>query len=322
MKRWDVFISHASEDKDTVAFPLAEALTRAGLRVWLDKQELRLGDSLREKIDEGLAESRFGVVILSLNFLAKSWPRKELNGLMAIEEDGRKVILPVWHNITKATLKQYSPILADRLGAKTEDGIDSVADEIIKVVFSPGSESPSALSPTIGRRFIELLDSTTDIPKIKAFLAAHPKIVLEATGASYIEETRVQWSVHLDDFEIDLCVGKYQSTTGRREWSIILFETLSAQLFDAPSQPVPSLARSVAMLESLRQYVQHNLKKARNQLPDIHPNFQATVVAGRRKQMSQATINDLREYNDDLFGIQVRTYDWLISAALAIPVEA
>jgi hypothetical protein len=321
MKRWDVFISHASEDKDIVAFPLAETLTRAGLRVWLDKQELRLGDSLREKIDEGLAESRFGVVILSPNFLAKSWPRKELNGLMAIEEDGRKVILPIWHNITKAILTQYSPILADRLAANTEDGIDSVASEIIKVVFAPDSESPSALSPTVGRRFIELVDSTNDILKIKAFLAAHPRILLKALGVSSAEESGVQWSIRLDDFVFDMCVSKTQSTTGRLDWYILVFETLSDQLFVAESQPVPSLARSVAQLESLRKYIQQNLKKARNILPGINPSFQATVVAGRRKQLTQETINYLREYNDYLFGIQVRTYDWLISAAMAIPGE-
>ena len=53
VKTWDVFISHASEDKAAVTNPLANSLERAGLRVWLDRQELRLGDSLREKIDEG-----------------------------------------------------------------------------------------------------------------------------------------------------------------------------------------------------------------------------------------------------------------------------
>jgi hypothetical protein len=82
-KYWDLFISHASEDKEEVALPLANTLKTAGLRVWLDKQELRVGDSLREKIDEGLAKSHFGVVILSNSFLDKRWPRNELNGLMA-----------------------------------------------------------------------------------------------------------------------------------------------------------------------------------------------------------------------------------------------
>ena len=86
MKRWDVFISHASEDKTEVAAPLANALRRGGVKVWLDRQELRIGDSLREKIDEGLSESRFGIVILSPHFFQKGWPKRELNGLMALEE--------------------------------------------------------------------------------------------------------------------------------------------------------------------------------------------------------------------------------------------
>jgi len=70
-KKWDIFISHASEDKVTVARPLAAALRRAGVRVWLDEHELRVGDSLSEKVDEGLSQSRFGVVILSPGFFAK-----------------------------------------------------------------------------------------------------------------------------------------------------------------------------------------------------------------------------------------------------------
>src|SRR5262245_4502913 len=101
---WNVFISHASEDKIALAIPLAEALRRAGLSVWLDGQELRLGDSLREKIDEGLANSQFGVVILSPRFFAKEATRKELGGLSAIEDAvGRKVILPIWYQIDKKT---------------------------------------------------------------------------------------------------------------------------------------------------------------------------------------------------------------------------
>src|SRR5215831_8788978 len=94
-KWWDVFISYASEEKETVALPLAETLGRAGLQVWLDQFELRMGDSLRQKIDEGLSASTFGVVIISEHFLNKAWPQKELNGLFALEDTGAKTILPV-----------------------------------------------------------------------------------------------------------------------------------------------------------------------------------------------------------------------------------
>lgn len=51
---WDVFISHASEDKEAVAVPLRDALTARGVTVWLDKTEMRIGHSLRRKIDEGI----------------------------------------------------------------------------------------------------------------------------------------------------------------------------------------------------------------------------------------------------------------------------
>lgn len=80
---WDVFISHAYEDKEEIARPLANKLAEAGLKVWLDEAELMLGDSLREKIDEGLTNSQFGVIILSRPFFDKRWPKSELNGLFA-----------------------------------------------------------------------------------------------------------------------------------------------------------------------------------------------------------------------------------------------
>ena len=66
---WDVFISHATEDKEAIARPLADALRDGGLRVWYDEFSLTLGDSLRQSIDRGLARSLFGVVVVSPSFL-------------------------------------------------------------------------------------------------------------------------------------------------------------------------------------------------------------------------------------------------------------
>ena len=79
---FDVFISHTMEDKADVVRPLATALRDAGLRVWYDEFELKIGDSLRRKIDRGLAASRFGVVVLSQAFFGRRWPEYELDGLV------------------------------------------------------------------------------------------------------------------------------------------------------------------------------------------------------------------------------------------------
>ena len=71
---YDAFISHASEDKQAVVKPLARELARLGLQVWYDEFELKLGESLRQAIDRGLATSQFGIVVLSRAFFAKNWP--------------------------------------------------------------------------------------------------------------------------------------------------------------------------------------------------------------------------------------------------------
>lgn len=135
LKQYDFFISHATEDKASVAQPLAEALEAKGAKVWLDKFAMSVGDSLRKSIDEGLAHSRYGIVILSEVYFKKFWTEKELNGLFAKQEDGEKVILPVWHNVSKDVVKQHSPILADMLALKTADfTIDELADEFIQLI--------------------------------------------------------------------------------------------------------------------------------------------------------------------------------------------
>lgn len=131
---WDMFVSHASEDKEEFARPLAQALKDRGLRVWFDEFTLRVGDSLRRSIDKGLAHSRYGVVVISPAFLNKEWPQKELDGLMAREVDGRKVILPVWHNIDAATLRRHSPMLADRLATSSSKGLEQVINELLEAV--------------------------------------------------------------------------------------------------------------------------------------------------------------------------------------------
>jgi hypothetical protein len=135
---WDVFISHATEDKDDIVRPLAIALQSAGLSVWYDEFELRIGDSLRRKIDAGLANSRFGVVVLSPAFLEKNWPQYELDGLVTREIEGTQVILPLWHNITKAQLIDYSPSLADKVARTTATStVEEIAEEIRQVVSDP-----------------------------------------------------------------------------------------------------------------------------------------------------------------------------------------
>ena len=117
---YDAFISHASEDKQALVRPLANALGKMGFRIWYDEFSLRIGDSLRQSIDRGLVNSRYGIVVLSPAFFDKNWPQYELNGLTAREMDGHKVILPIWHNATKSSVLKFSPTLADKVAVNTK----------------------------------------------------------------------------------------------------------------------------------------------------------------------------------------------------------
>lgn len=140
-KEYDVFISHASEDKDAVVRPLALKLRELGLQVWYDEFEMGIGSSLRCSIDNGLVNSRFGIVVLSPAFLAKGWAKYELDGLVIREIAGQQVILPLWHNLTRLDLIKVSPSLADKLARSTSDyTIDEIATEIATLVLSKNVE--------------------------------------------------------------------------------------------------------------------------------------------------------------------------------------
>lgn len=132
---YDVFVSYASEDRDDVVAPLAEALRAGGLTVWYDDFELGIGDSLRRKIDKGIASSRFAIVVLSKAFLNKGWTNYELDGLVTKAVDDDQVLLPIWHDITKDEVVKYSPSLADKMARNTTtQTVEEIADEIIEVI--------------------------------------------------------------------------------------------------------------------------------------------------------------------------------------------
>jgi hypothetical protein len=144
----DVFISHASEDKELVARPLARALVEHGLTVWYDEYDLNVGDRLSSAIDRGLASSRSGVVIVSQNFIRKPWPKRELSGLVARETStGESVILPVWHEVTHEEVLAFSPPLADVLAASTRDGLDAVVSALLPAVMRRRAQGERAGRP-------------------------------------------------------------------------------------------------------------------------------------------------------------------------------
>lgn len=129
--QYDVFISHASEDKENVVKPLAEALRSLGVQVWLDEIRIEWGDSLSQTIDRGLAQSRYGLVVLSRAFFSKSWTMRELNGLVSRQVDERRVVvLPIWVDVDAEFIRTQSPPLADQKAVCWSDGAGAIASRL------------------------------------------------------------------------------------------------------------------------------------------------------------------------------------------------
>ena len=134
-KEHDIFIFHASEDKDGVVRPLCDALSREGLGAWCDEFTLYIGDSFRQKLDEGLAKSRVGLVVLSPSLVGKRWADYELDEIVKRIVQGEQVFLQIWHNITKQQVVDFSPSLADKVARSTATHtVEEIAKEIAELL--------------------------------------------------------------------------------------------------------------------------------------------------------------------------------------------
>lgn len=136
----DVFLSHASEDKDEIARPLQEALVARGVTVWFDEIQIKVGQSIRQEIERGIVGCRFGVVIISPAFFAKQWTQAELDGLFSKKmASGSNTILPIWHHVSKQDVLDRSPLLAgiNALNSAVQTG-EEMADSLAAVIRPEG----------------------------------------------------------------------------------------------------------------------------------------------------------------------------------------
>lgn len=131
---WDLFVSHASEDKENFVKPLVRKLENYGLKVWYDEFEIKIGDSLSKSIDKGIINSKNGLIVISKSFLNKDWTDYELKSFIIKETEQGGNILPIWHNVTKADVMNRSLFLADKFALSSEIGIEALAIKIIQKI--------------------------------------------------------------------------------------------------------------------------------------------------------------------------------------------
>lgn len=131
---YDAFISHAIEDKGSIANSLVAELQKRGIKVWYSGKDLKPGESIAAVIHKAIRDSRFGVVILSPQFVSKDWTVKELNILLSMETMSRKIVIPILFNITPQEVSTLDPMLADRYAIKADKGIDFIANELTGII--------------------------------------------------------------------------------------------------------------------------------------------------------------------------------------------
>jgi hypothetical protein len=173
---WDLFLSHASEDKESLVRPLAQALTRLGVRVWFDEATVMLGDSLVGAIDQGLVNSRYGALVLSPDFLCKPWPDYERRGLTAREVGDDKVVLPLWHGVSRDDVLAFSPPLADKYALRTDGkSIMRIALELTEVIRPDVFDSLSRMA-AFNEYVAKLPVETVPIVELKAGPVRHDRL--------------------------------------------------------------------------------------------------------------------------------------------------
>lgn len=129
---FDIFIGHASEDKDLVARPIFEECNKVGIRAFIDEIHIEWGDSLTEKINHALGKSKYFLAVMSEKSIKKAWPRKELNSAVAREISGDQKVLPLIVGDYKKILSEF-PLLADKLFIQWEGNAIEIVDEIKKL---------------------------------------------------------------------------------------------------------------------------------------------------------------------------------------------
>jgi hypothetical protein len=134
---YDAFISHAVEDKLSVANELCIRLEQQGLKIWYSGNELRPGDSIAQRIEEGLNASRYGVVIFTPTYVSKIWALREFFALLELEKLGRKKILPILHGIKPTELAARGLEIEDRFMISTDRGMDYVVERLALQIRQP-----------------------------------------------------------------------------------------------------------------------------------------------------------------------------------------
>lgn len=132
-KNKDVFICHASKDKQKIVYPLIEAIEKENVSYWLYDIETGWGDGSAESINRGLKSSNFVIAVLSDNFIRAGWGHAELFAIRNEEiTTGRTKLLPIMIGSkpdAERILKSF-PLMRDKHYLNWNDGVELIVKKL------------------------------------------------------------------------------------------------------------------------------------------------------------------------------------------------
>lgn len=144
---YDLFISHAVEDKIPLVNELVARLEAHGIKVWYTGRELSIGDGVCDTLVEGMRQSRYGIIVFSPSYISKMKPSAEFTMLINYKRQGANVIIPVLFEVTPAELKidQNLPAVCDTI--YSNDGIENVVHSLLLRMDLPDRlQQPESIS--------------------------------------------------------------------------------------------------------------------------------------------------------------------------------
>lgn len=181
----DVFICHASEDKDDVVRPLVEAFTEAGISCWYDEAEIRWGDSVTQKINEGLAKSRYVLVVFSVAFVQKNWPQRELNAVLNREASSNEVrVLPllVGTKEEKKQILEQFPLLNDKRYLPWSGDVKAIVEAMLSRLDREGKDAALTKVGTLPRSGLRI-----PLPKIRQEFSQRDRDMFLRSGFTVVK---------------------------------------------------------------------------------------------------------------------------------------
>lgn len=122
LKEYDVFLSHANDDKGEIVDELYTSLKSLGINIFYDKTAIEWGDNWKERILEGTKKAEFAIIVISTNFFDREWTEKELSEFLSRQNQNKqKIILPILHKITIEQLRNQYPTVADIQAIDSKD---------------------------------------------------------------------------------------------------------------------------------------------------------------------------------------------------------